>query len=105
MIHLTLTTRVSLHKRDLEARAALVEEIKAQLRGPLEKRLYHVRVVVKGDFFLPDGRPRRRDSDNIVYTVFNCIAKAGGLDDSYLNHDFCVHVEQGNAECIEVTLT
>ena len=104
MIHLVLYTHVSLHEKNAEARAALVEEIRAQLRCPLERKIWTVRAVVHGDYFLPDGRPRKRDSDNVVYTVFNCLAKAGGLDDSYLNRDFSVHVEQAETERVEITL-
>lgn len=104
MIHLVLYTHVSLHEKNAEARAALVEEIRAQLRCPLERKVWHVEAVVHGNYFLPDGRPRRRDADNQIYTVFNCLAKAGGLDDSYLNRSYSVRVEQGD-EYVELTLT
>lgn len=111
MIHLLLPLSPSRHNRDADIREALKQAIVEQLGGETPvKRMYHTEIVFRGDYYKPNGEPRERDGDSPVIPLFDALAEAfefgkRGRGDNWLNHSFCVRVEQDSSETVEVTLT
>lgn len=110
MIHLVLHNVPTLHRKDADARAALVAEIKALLRTPLERRIYHVCLDLYGDWFRSNGVPRTNNVDNSLKCLLDCLAEAGGLGmngrgDEFLDRDFGhIRAHQCETDYVEITL-
>jgi hypothetical protein len=110
MIHLVIHNVPSLHERNAELRQAMVDEIKAQLRAPLERKIWHLAIIMRGRWFLPDGRPTSNNTDGWLKPMFDCLSEAGGLGpygrgDQWLDRSFSVSVEQADTSSIEITLS
>lgn len=69
------------------------------------RKLYRVSLVYQGDWFKPNGEPRRRDPDNQTKVLFDVLAECLGFDDCWLNRDFTVRCEQSASERVNITLT
>lgn len=110
-MHFLLPLSPSRHNRDADIREALKQAIEEQLGGETPvKRMYHTEIVLRGNYYKANGEPRERDGDSPVIALFDAMAEAFGFGvrgrgDQFLNHDFCVRVEQGTHETVEVTLT
>lgn len=110
-MHFILPLSPSRHNRSAELREALKQAIAEQLGGQLPmKREYHTEIVFRGDWRKENGEPRERDGDSPVIPLFDALAEAfgfgkNGRGDCWLNHNFCVRVEQDSHETVEVTLT
>ena len=99
---LTLQSPPSLHNRAL--REAFHDQCQAQV-GPLTKKLYRVRFDFYGDYFKDNGEPRRRDVDNQIKVILDEVAKAGGIDDCWLQrHWDRMEVHQAQNEYVVVEL-
>ena len=110
MIHLTITHVPSLHERNADLRQAMVDEMRAQLRGPLERKIWHLEIVMFGHWYKANGEPTSNNTDGWLKPMFDCLSEAGGLGpygrgDQWLDRNFCVRVEQADQSRIEITLT
>lgn len=69
----------SLHRRNAAERAVVLEVVRSQLGGPLERRLYRVGFAFYGPFFKANGEPTTVNIDNFVKPILDILAEAGGL--------------------------
>lgn len=90
----------------------MIANMKAQLTrwGALTKRPYSVHIHLMGDWFLPDGTPRERNTDNAVKVLLDCLAEAAGFGrrgrgDQWLDRDLRVTCAQHGTEAARITLT
>lgn len=102
-VYLELRSPPSLHARELR------EAFRQQCRDAisfLEKRVYTVRFIFHGNYYKPDGTPTRRDVDNQIKVILDEIARAGGIDDCWLQRRWePLEVLQSDQEYVEVELT
>jgi hypothetical protein len=103
MIHFTLITAPSRHKRS--AKAAMVEALRhyPAIRQ-IQKRRYAVKLVFSGRWNNKDGSPKRRDPDSVVIVILDAIAEAAGIDDKFLNRVVSWHTVEADRETVSVTL-
>lgn len=73
---------------------------------PLDRRIYTVHFAIFGHFYDKAGNPLRRDCDNIVKVALDEIARAGGIDDKWLQRRWSgLEVHESESEYAMISLT
>jgi len=69
----------TLHRPNPHERERLVQLVRDQLDGPLQRKLWVVSFDLYGKWFKSNGEPTENNTDNCVKALLDIIAEAGGL--------------------------
>lgn len=100
----------TLHRPNREERERLVQVVRDQLGGPLERKLWHLTFDFYGNWYKSSGEPRENNVDNCLKALLDIIAEAGGLGlrgrgDCWLDRRIeRVHAHQADTARAVVTL-